>query len=76
CISYVRGHILDKQYEFWWGKTILDLGVDQGRLIVCTFDLPGQLEANPVARQLLRNLAEYAGRAGEAGEDKRGREEN
>jgi hypothetical protein len=60
CLSYIRGHILDKQYEFWWGKTIFELDIDRGRLIVCAFDLPGQLSANPVARQLLRNLMDYA----------------
>ncbi|MGD8238864.1 MAG: glycoside hydrolase family 2 TIM barrel-domain containing protein [Armatimonadota bacterium] len=75
CISYIRGHILDKQYEFWWGKSIFELGVEGGRLIVCTFDLPGQLQSNPVARQLLRNLVQHAGQTHEAGEAVRGREE-
>ncbi len=60
CLSYIRGHILDKQYEFWWGKSIFELEIDRGRLIVCAFDLPGQVSSNPVARQLLRNLIDYA----------------
>lgn len=61
CLSYIRGHIVDKQYDFWWGKGILELPMGRARLILCTYDLASQAQWNPVAARLLCNLVNYAG---------------
>ena len=40
---------------------LFEARVGQGRLLVCTIDLPGLAEKSPAAKQLLRSLYGYVG---------------
>jgi hypothetical protein len=47
---------LDRNHKL---GNIFELKVGNGKLLVCTFDLPGLLETRPEARQLYRSLLDY-----------------